>query len=383
MKAASLDLFVFADALGWELAQRRNFLADLLPHRHPCRTLLGYSCTFDPTILTGLLPIEHGHFSFFVYDPPHSPFGWAKTLGWLPEKIAGNHRVRNRVSHWVAQRSGYTGYFQLYSVPFKRLPYLDYTEKKDLYEPGGIIGGHETIFRLWERSGLPWVKSDWRKGDVANIAQIKTDIAGGKVRLAYLFTAGLDAIMHAHGTTGPAVDAAFDQFERWMREIDYLARQSYEKVRIHIFSDHGMADTKSASRLMVEFESLGLRYGRDYAAVWDSTMVRFWFPGGEQIRATVNDWLARHTEGRVLSDDDLRASGALFPDRRYGELFYLLEEGVIFAPSYMNQGFVRGMHGYSPDSPSTPACWLSNHREGPDPLSIDEIHRAMVWAASS
>jgi len=383
MKTESLDLFVFADALGWTQAEKRNFLADLLPLRAPCDTVFGYSASCDPSILTGALPAQHGHFSFFVYDPEKSPFRWAKHLGWLPEPIAAHHRVRNRVSRWVAKRNHFTGYFQLYSVPFNRLPFLDYTEKKDIYEPGGIIAGRENIFRTWERSGLPWVKSDWRKGDVVNIAHIKEEIAQGTVRLAYLFTAGLDAVMHAHGTRGPAVDTAFAQFERWMREIHELALRSYTNVRIHVFSDHGMADTRSASRMMLEFESLGLRYGRDYAAVWDSTMVRFWFPGGDTIRTTVTNWLSRREEGRILTDDDLDSSGALFPDYRYGELFYLLNEGVIFAPSYMNQGFVRGMHGYAPSAPSTPACWLTNHHEGPDPQSINQIHQTMAWAAHS
>jgi hypothetical protein len=382
VKTASLDLFIFADALGWELVERRNFLADILPYRHACRTLLGYSCTFDPTILTGLLPVEHGHFSFFVYDPQRSPFGWAKKWAWLPQKFGAHHRVRNRVSRWVAQSAGYTGYFQLYSVPFNRLPYLDYTEKKDIYESDGIIAGHEVIFRLWERSGLPWLKSDWRRGDLANVAQIKEEVTKGRVRLAYLFTAGLDAVMHAHGTRGAAVDAAFDQFERWVREIHDLAGHGYEKVRIHVFSDHGMADTRSASRMMLDFEALGLEYGRDYAAVWDSTMVRFWFPGGEK-RAVVAAWLEGRKEGRILTEEELLSSGALFPDRRYGELFYLLNEGVIFVPSYMNQGLVRGMHGYAPSAPSSAACWLSNHREGPDPQGINEIHQAMAWAAGT
>ena len=54
----SIDLFVFVDALGWDLAERRRFLTDLLPHRQPCDTLFGYSCTCDPSILTGTLPQE-------------------------------------------------------------------------------------------------------------------------------------------------------------------------------------------------------------------------------------------------------------------------------------------------------------------------------------
>ena len=44
MSRQTLDLFVFADALGWKIAQERSFLRDLLPHRTEVETLLG-----DPT----------------------------------------------------------------------------------------------------------------------------------------------------------------------------------------------------------------------------------------------------------------------------------------------------------------------------------------------
>jgi hypothetical protein len=369
-----LNLFVFADALGWQLAQRRRFLADLLPHRSEVETLLGYSCTCDPTILTGAEPDEHGHFSFFVFDPKKSPFGWARPLGWLPDAIAAHHRVRNRISQFAGRRHGYTGYFQLYSVPFSRLPWLDYTEKRDLYEPGGIIGGQETIFAKWERAGLPWVRSDWRRSDAENVAHLRTEIQRGEVRAAYLFTAGLDAIMHRHGTAHPEVDAAFDRFEGWLRELWELGHRHYSSVRLHVFSDHGMSDTVATSRMMVDFESLGLRYGRDYAAAWDSTMVRFWFPGGDAIRRDVAAWLRRRPEGEIIADDQLANWRCRFADRRYGELFYLLRNGTIFAPSYMNRGFVRGMHGYAPNEPASSACLLGSHAPAKPVARLSDLH---------
>lgn len=176
MKAPSLDLFVFADALGWTQVEKRSFLADLFPFRAPCDTVFGYSASCDPSILTGALPAQHGHFSFFVFDPKNSPFRWARHLGWLPEPVAAHHRIRNRVSRWVAARNGYTGYFQLYSVPFGQLPWFDYTEKRDIYLPGGINGGQPVIFDHWEKSGIPWTRSDWRAGDVVNIAKLKSEI---------------------------------------------------------------------------------------------------------------------------------------------------------------------------------------------------------------
>lgn len=377
MNPKPLHLFVFADALGWVLAQRREFLTDLLPHRTAVETLLGYSCTCDPTILTGAEPDEHGHFSFFAFDPKNSPFRRARPLGWLPDAVAAHHRVRNPISRWTGARLGYTGYFQLYSVPFSKLPYLDYTEKRDLYEPGGIIGGQETIFQKWTRAGVPWTRSNWRRGDAENVAHLRAEIARGEIQAAYLFTAGLDAIMHRHGTSHPEVDAAFDRFGGWLRGLWELGHQHYSGVTLHVFSDHGMHDTVGASRMMSEFELLGLKYGRDYAAVWDSTMVRFWFPGGAAVRRDVEGWLADRKEGRIVADQELARWRCLFPGRRYGEVFYLLNGGTIFAPSYMNRGFVRGMHGYAPEEPESSACLLSSHATGTPVRRLSDLHALM------
>lgn len=381
MKTDSVDLFIFADALGWTQAEGRGFMRDLFTHRAPCETVFGYSASCDPSILTGTLPAEHGHFSFFVYDPERSPFRWAKSLGWLPQKIAAHHRVRNRVSRWVAARNGYTGYFQLYSVPFSRLPHFDYTEKRDIYLPGGINGGQSTIFAHWEKTGVPWTRSDWRAGDARNVEALKTELREGQIRLAYLFTAGLDATMHAHTTSGAEVDAAFARFERWLREIHEIASARYREVRMHLFSDHGMTNTTAVSAMKTDFEKAGFEFGRDYAAVWDSTMARFWFPGGEASRVKISAWLEKRMEGRIVPDDDLKKWGCHFPDSRYGELFFLLNNGTIFAPSFMNMKRVPAMHGFDPAEPDSKACWLTTHPIAQAPRQIHQIFDVMKTAA--
>ena len=73
MKQPRLDLFVFADALGWELSKRYSFMEDALTIRNKCETVFGYSSTCDPTILTGTMPFEHDHFSFFVKADEENP----------------------------------------------------------------------------------------------------------------------------------------------------------------------------------------------------------------------------------------------------------------------------------------------------------------------
>ena len=378
---ARVDLFIFADALGWEIARRRDFASDLLPVRNKCETLLGYSATCDPTILTGALPQAHGHFSFFVKKENTSPFAGAQLLGFLPEVLAGHHRVRNQVSKFFARKMGYTGYFQLYSVPFSKLPYLDYTEKKDIYEPGGINGGQRTIFQNWQDSGKPWMRSDWRLGDVANIAHAKQELEKGDAELIYLFTAKLDAVMHKYGTDHPAVDEAYENFHRDLRDLADTAAKKYRDVRIHLFSDHGMANTEVCCDLLPRWNKLGYKYGKDYIAVWDSTMARFWFMN-EQVRQEATAWLAAQKDGEILSDERLAGYGCLFPDRKYGELFYLLPSGSLFVPSFLNQRKVTAMHGYAPEHKDSAAAWLSNAETLPV-NALTDIFPVMLAASKS
>lgn len=379
---SALDLFVFADALGWAEVRKRRFMEDLFPFRQSCETLFGYSCTCDPSILTGCLPQEHGHFSFFIRAQTAKPFAWAKYFGWLPNSLAGHHRIRNRISRWVARKNGYTGYFQLYSVPFSKLPWLDYTEKRDIYEPGGILGGQPAIFEWWQASGRPWMRSDWRRDDATNVASLLQTIDRGEVELAYLFTAGLDAVMHAHTVDSARTNVAFDRFEKWLREIHALACRRYRDVRLYLFSDHGMTNTKEISSMLHDFEKLGLRYGRDYVAVWDSTMLRLWFTENPSPRQDIISWLAGRKEGRIVSDQELSEWGCYFEDRRYGELFYLLHNGTIFAPSYMNQRLVPAMHGFDPAAPDSAASWLTNVPVEKPPHRIEQIHGVMRAAAN-
>ena len=378
----SLDLFIFIDALGWKQVQERDFLADLLPRRQKCGTVFGYSSTCDPTILTGKMPDEHGHFSCFIKATDERPFRQLGPLSLLPHKVAGHHRVRNRVSRWLGKRLGYTGYFQIYSVPFQHLQHLDYTEKRDIYQEGGILGGQPAIFELWERSTKAWTRSDWRRPDEVNIAHMRREIERGDAELGYLFLGRPDAIMHQHGTRGPEVDAGFDRLASDLRSLHELAQKHYQGVRFHVFSDHGMSDTVAASDLWPRWKKAfkRARYGHDYVGVWDSTMARFWFED-EGLRSEARHFLTESQDGgRIVSREELTRWGCNFPGDKYGEMIYLLPPGSIFAPSFMNQRWVKGMHGYEPEHEDCDASWLTN-AEGRDAGHLSEIFPNMLAAA--
>ena len=380
-----IALFVFIDAMGWRIFQnhQESFLADQLQLAQPLDTVLGYSCSCDPTILTGSLPQEHGHFSFFQFAPERSPFQSLGWLRWLPKWVASRGRVRRQLSKWLAHRLGYTGYFQLYNARFDRLPWLDYSEKRDLYEPNGILSGQPTIFDFLRRENIPFHVSDWRRSEQTNIDALKADLEAGQIRWGYLYLAGLDAILHRDGTEATTVADHIRWYDEQLRHVLATARRRYNRVRMYLFSDHGMTNVTSTSALMIDIEALAerhdLRFGRDYGAVYDSTMARFWFKT-ETARETITAGLAQRGDGRILTDQQLQGFGCLFADRQYGELFFLLEPGVLLCPSDMGERPLRGMHGYTPEHPDSAALIASTETLVP-PARLDGIYSMMLSEA--
>ncbi len=98
-------------------------------------------------------------------------------------------------------------------------------------------------------------------------------------------------------------------------------------------------------------------------------MARFWFFTPEAARL-ISERLEAVPQGRILSDDELEQMHCLFPDRYFGELIFLVHEGVLIVPSHMGQRPIRAMHGYHPHDKHSYAALLSNM---PIPNSIQAI----------
>ena len=211
-------LYIFIDALGWELAERYHFCADFLPCRYDVVTQLGYSAGAVPTILTGKTPPEHGHFSFFYYDPHHSPFRFLKYLPsfLLPDIIFSRHRIRHHISKVLKKVLGYTGYFQLYRVPFRHLPYLNYSEKRDMFIPGGM-DGVPNLADAWQ--GRSYHISDWRKPGMFNFQEAEELLKRGSFECAFIYDAALDGFLHRHIGEPEAVRAELKHYEERMRRL--------------------------------------------------------------------------------------------------------------------------------------------------------------------
>jgi len=370
-----LKLCFFIDALGWEvLSAHAPFLTKELPYRKPLETIFGYSSACDPSIISGRLPYQTGHFSSFYYAPSSSPFAWAWWLRFLPKCVTDRARVRHHLSKWIASRSGIRGYFQVYQMPFRYLSLFDWAEKKRLWQKGGLVAGRSIFDELTERS-IPYYVGDL-DAEAVQLETVEQKLKEKSISFAYILFGKLDALMHMEGPQSPKVQELLTSYEAKISKIIEIAKQNYDDIDIYCYSDHGMHEVKAGYDLQREIRKLGVTFGRDYVAVYDSTMARFWYLN-DKAEKKIEELLSRLDCGRILSRAELEQFGTYFPDHKYGKTFFLMNSGVLIVPSFMTLKRIPGMHGYHPSDPDSKACVMSNKML---PDDLDQIHKLyFLW----
>ncbi len=378
-----IAVFMFIDAMGWEIVKNRDFLKDLLPHRYRVGMQFGYSCTAIPTILSGEKPTVHKHLSFYYYAPDKSPFKMFKYmgLGILPSSIADRWRVRHTLSKFVAKYYGFTGYFEMYAMPFNRISYFDYIEKTDLFVPGGLSPVKNLADTLEEKR-IPYHISNWRLPEFQNIEALIQDVKKGEINFAFLYTAAMDGLLHRVTKDGPEITTKMNWYEDHIRRLFKELEANYDDIHLAVFSDHGMTTLTEVVDVKTPIEKLGYKFGKDYVAVYDSTMVRLWFLN-DTAKKSIHEALLKVPYSHVLNDEELKRYNINFPDNMYGETILLMDPGFQIAPSDMGLKALPGMHGFAPEHEDSFAALLSSEEVNIDLKCVDDYFRLMTQKMDS
>ena len=377
-----VNVFVLIDALGWELVANRPFLARYLPHQQEVRTLLGYSSGIIPSILTGQTPAENGVWNLVYYDPAHSPFRHMKHFGTLPGRMLNNRYGRRALTELGRRVLGLGHNFDV-SVPPQTLPWFHWAESRNIYARQGIPG-RRSIFDLLHERGVSHKIYSYKDPltDAEILARAGADITSGTGEFFFLYLSELDMFLHMNRHDSEKIAIKLEWYESELGRVFTAACARDPEAGLHVFSDHGMTPVTRHCDLAAEVSATGQRTPKDYLAVYDSTMARFWF-FSDEARRKITSRLRNLDYIQLLSDDELREFGVYFEDHRYGEMIALLAPGCIVAESGFNGSGWRpaGMHGYHPDDPYASAVYLSSATPQQKPKTVREIFSIMQGAA--
>lgn len=370
-----LAVFVLIDALGWAYLKDRDFLPETLTHRREVQTVLGFSSGAIPVLLSGLQPRETGHWNLFFYDPANSPFGWVRYFTFLPPWVLNNRIVRRGV-RFISQRvSRFGGYFQIYGVPVELLPCFDICEKEDIYRPRGVPA---SIFDRLEESGVRYRSYSYHEfSDQEIIEEARKDLRKGKHDFHFVYLSEFDAFLHDWCKDEQRVEGEIRRYEGWLRQLYADAQATNGDVGFFILSDHGMTPKLAGFDLLGEVKALEFQMPRDFLALYDSTMARFWF-FNEQARERIVGRLRELDCGHFLTDTEKREFGLDFTDNRFGDEIFLMNPGVLIEPSFMGARGPEGMHGFHPvRDPFSSAVFLGNRDPGRPMQTLVDVNAVM------
>lgn len=362
----------FLSGFGWEMCRRYKFLDDYVTRKLPLTTFLGAEESCVPVILTGRLPFETGHLSPIVFDPQNSPYKALRLFRWFPPTLTlrGGMKLNRYVIRLLCSSAGYDRLFRY--VPVKYLPFFSKAAKNDVYTRDGINSGVPTMFDYFTENSIPFFMHDRKISDAANAEKLKGQLSHNDISFAFVAFSGIKTAASSAGTDDAAVDVAVRQTEKLLRNVLQTAQERYKDVVFFFFSDQGMADITMRVDIETKIRETGLVFGKDYIAFYEPTMVRFWFLTAD-AKESIIDVLEETSEGNILSDYDLEELSCLFPDRRFGDLFFLMKSGFAIFPNYMNNGEIKATCGYSPYDRHSIACFGTSEQWGREPVQLSDL----------
>lgn len=353
----SITIFILIDALGWQIQGASKLIGSR--GNNKLHTVLGFSSSAIPTILTGKPPSEHGRWNLLYFSPRSSPFFWTRKFTFLPRNLL-EHRVTRKLINIISKKMcGAEGYFSSYGVPARHLHMYDVCEKKNIYKPGGIPGSKTIIDYLVESCVPHQVYSYHDASDKVILDDIATKCSaeGSSVYFAYL--AELDAFLHMHVGESEPVRQKVDWYMDKINTIVASTKSAGNEVRLFVFSDHGMTLVTAHYDLVADLVRADIDLENDCMAAFDSTMARFWVEPG-LVKNKIVDVLEGCSAGNIVTEEELQRLGVYFPDHRYGDIIFLMKPGTLIFPNWFGTYAPKGMHGFHPNDPHSYGVYMSN-----------------------
>lgn len=334
---------IFADGLGFHYTRKEAVnvaFSQVFKVVIPLRTMLGFSIGLIPSIWTSSFPREHGYWSEFYYESPHSvDLFKISRIQWGIETMA------------------------LFGI--KRTQLL-LGRKSRLYP-----GVPRVVSRLFSRSALEF-KEPFTSKDVTSLFAVlneekiscnylfreritESDIqAVGESDITVFHLGEFDKYGHSYGAESKVV------FDKIFELMDALKRIS-RKAELLLFSDHGMFSITATWDILKLFSKTRSKLGKDYLVFLDATMARFWF-FNKRAEEEISQLLSRFPYGHFISVGEMSSNGIDFCHNAFGDKIFLLHPGFEIYPNFYHpfyKNLIRGMHGYSPSASNSFALFSS------------------------
>ncbi len=299
-----------------------------------------------PAFFAGLHPDECGVGNMYFYNSVDSPF----------RNINISSGDRTIISDKLRKEAGRRGYTLVKhhggcaEIPLNLLKYFDFSEKIKTSDEGAL-GKHKTLFDLLRMNDKKWLWIGY-PGSPGTAPEILGELDSklqGDEDFIYLHFSELDWAGHEGGPHSDVQKKTLKKIDLAVSDVFKTINSRFSDVKSLIFGDHGQVEVRKHIDIEKMLAETGLVLTKDYLYFLDSTQARFWF-FNDNARNTITSLLLKISDGKILSASHIDELHFNFPDKRFGELIFVVNEGIgIFPNFFQHTNPCKGLHGYLPE----------------------------------
>jgi len=358
---ANPALIVFIDSLPFSYVRKMSFLPSA---RTICELTpgFGYSINLLPELFSGRRPDELGFFCEWGYAPLESESARITWLLPLLERLCVTPSAERVIRRLLRQVVGPTSKIRpRYLDRFARVGIDVYSS--DFPYPTIFTCTPDLMVILSNRGPR-------RQRDEGGYLEARRQVqVHDKI---YLALPDLDSYGHAYGVGAPKYDLKVQQLDGWLEDLCGIFLRRYPDGRMVLVSDHGMANVERGYRLAIE-DQIAPSERDTYTIFLDSTLLRVWIHD-TSLNEPIHNYLDSLGVGKLIEPDERARYG--IESRDFGDLIFVLNEGIVFQPNYLSDRVPRAMHGYHPELASQKsifAAWGIPWPEEPRPETTVEV----------
>lgn len=332
-------------------------------------------------IFTGLSSKESGFFTAIGYNPDFSPYQKIKIPFWFNsiEKILLKNNLYRRIRNKILSQFLDPKFSKMkaYSIPMSFLPYFSLTEDRESSYSDNAFDGLDNIFGECKKLNIKVYQDSF-----TSLTQRNTNTDKERLELIseninedfdfYLLYIGImDKIGHIYGPDSPQRKKCLRELDQSLEEIYSSINNIFPKTKFIFLGDHGMVQVDQKIDVIKEILDLSknfkLKQGIDFIYFVDSTMLRVWY-FNSRAKYILENEIRRNKllcSNGIFIDENLSLEYEIpFPDRRYGDILWLANTGILVFPDFFHNDFpYKGMHGYDASYQSSKGVCLESSEE--------------------
>ena len=372
-------IIICLDSFKYEYLEKTEFLRKFAEKNQygKLQPIFGYT-GITISLLTGKTPEEHGIFTSMKFSENSNlkKYGILSTF----DNTSFEKSARTAINlHFNLMN--FLKKKKLYKIPpclpLNKIKYFDFSQKENFYDKNAFK--FPSLFDYIRKKGIDFSYNEWpihatsrkRKidlfmnNDKNKVKKLLKRIKKYPITWVHLWD--LDTITHKYGPDSKEV-------ERKIKEIDETCKKiitTNKDANFLFWSDHGMVPITEIINLKKEVDLKNCLY------FLDSTLARFWF-NSEEKKAKVIEQLKK-LPGKILTKKDMKELDVNFENKKYGDLIFLANPGVLIFPNFWNKyAPEKSMHGYIPSIGEQQGFYILTKKNGKKDMKIINLLKDLI-----